>query len=505
MDIGSSSIPAEIVCEVVSYLTKVDIKHFRLVSKGFSAFGSQSLFESIYISPRSKDREAFRAVSKHPVLSRVVREVVFDSTYITIPGEEELLPVNKANYTRFLLGDHGGHMSPGGTRSAKYTKAAIHRGFESFIQSHKEQERLAEYNDIDLTHELDRATRPDNFHWLLMDRKRHSEILQYLPNDLVCLVVGLPHMPGVKHFVISDNHYSQYSSSTQACQVLSLTVKNQGIPGIDEIIIDPRPWPRMTEEDLPADCNRSWFRGFTVLMQAASMIKMKTLESFIVTRNCGMGGLSHVMLQMSAPQLYHTKNAFGNVKDIQLKISTRSLDEMYWQETVEYGGLAQILGAATHLEKLDLSLDLMIADDDDAISFGALISNHKWPKLHSITLSEMILKSDECGFLDFFNRHRRSLHTMRLKNVLIGSNDDAVGLTPGNWGNTFFGMASGELNLTNMTLENSLSKYSREAYFHSCEASKVYQFLLAGGNIQWNFEPRCVHMTHSFWDPECSC
>lgn len=510
MDLGFCYIPAEVAVEIIAYLPNKDLKNVRLVSKRFNAFGSQFLFQSMYISGQRKDREAFTAVSKHPDFSQSVREVVYDSTNITFLEEEEHVVFNKTNYTRFLLGCHE---YPPGTNS-KYTKAAIHRGFKSFTQHYEEQRKLAEYGEVDSTHWMQFGRLPENFDSLIMDPTRQSEILRYLPDDLVCLVAALPRMPRVKRFVISDNRYSQDVKHAQvhSCrtwsgipQELTLTIKHKGIRGIDEVIIDPRPWPSLVEEYPPTDCDRSWFRGFGVLMQAASMTNMSTLESFTVKRDCGMSGLSHAIFQMSSRELYHTKNAFSNLKEIQLKINTGFLDGMHWPETVEFGGLAQILGNITHLEKLDLRLDLVVsAEDDDAISFGELVGSHKWPNLHSITLSNMILKSDGYGFLEFFNRHRRTIRTMRLKQVLIQPTDplaepDKSELSPGNWSNIFISMASGELNLTNLTLQSGLSRHSRLTYFHSCDAEKVYSFLRAGGNLQWNFQPRCRHMKHPFW------
>lgn len=511
MDIGTPYLPPEVVCEVIGFLPKKDIKNVRLASKGLSVLGAHRLFQSVYISTKRKDMESFTSVSKHPVFSKMVKEVVYDSTNITFLEGEDHVSFNKTNYTRFLIGCDS---SPRVKRSTTYTKAAVQRGFMSFLQNYEDQRQLAQYDADDLTHWKDVGSLPAGFQSHLMDPTCWSKLVEYLAPDLVCLIYGLPLLSRVKHFVISDNRYSQnVRHNTRACwhyedgaHERTLSIKNKGIRGIDEVIIDPRPWPSLVEEWPPIDCDRSWYRGFFVLMQAASMINMATLESFKVKRDCGMSGLSQAILNMSPRELFHTSNSFSTLKVIQLKLHTGYLNGKRWANTVTLGSLSQILGAATRLEKLDLRLDLVITDDeDDSISFEALIGSHKWPNLHSITLSNMVLKPDPNGFIEFFNRHRESLHTLRLKQVMIqpadplADPDPNVQPSPGNWRDTFVSMADGQLNLTNLTLQAGLSRHSRLTYFHSCNPATVLAFLRDGGQSEWGIQPRCVHMKHRFW------
>ena len=243
-----------------------------------------------------------------------------------------------------------------------------------------------------MTRHGDDLSRPANFCSLLIDPKSHQDVLRFLPDDLVRLVRGLPRMPRVKRFKITDFRYSKNKSYPEDNPIgghmthrsLSVSVKNKGVRGFDVVILNPRSWPSGNE---PADnfgCDRSWYRAFFVLTQAASMTNMQMLKSFHVDTEDVMSGLSHVVFSMSQRELYHAMNAFSNLTIIQLKIRTTHSDGMYWEDTMARGDLARILGASKHLKVLDLEIDKI---NPQPGHFENIIGNHTWPKLRKFKLA----------------------------------------------------------------------------------------------------------------------
>lgn len=519
MDIAKY-LPTEIIVNILWWLPTKDIKNVRLVSKFFNDVAAQFVFETLYISTKLKDREIFTAVSEHPLLSSVVREVVFDAANITLEDRGDRLALNRESYTRFL--EKRWEDINFTSASVEYcTKAALYRGYRSFLKDYYDQSRLASYNGDDLTRNSDILSRPADFSSLLMDQKNHGDLVKYLPDDLVRLVHGLPRMPRVRRFKITDCRYSntvkyreQWYSEYRNVDIMRLSVfiKNPGCRGIDEVILNPRPWPSTTEQG--EALNRSWYRGFFVLVQAASMTNMTTLESFKVERDCIKSGLSHAVFSMSPRELFHTMNAFRNLRIIQLKIQTATFEGNGWDTTIARGDLAQIFGAAKHLEILDLRIDEV---NTNPVYFANFLGTHTWPKLVKFTLASVKFKLDRNGFLDFFERHRFTLRSLWLEEVRIETSEQTanVGLEMeelkyevkrekelsnrwSSWNEILSAMASGPIALTNITFfQNNFGPRPAGWVFHSCDAATVYDFLHSGGLNR----PRvpCQHTAQSFW------
>lgn len=526
MDFGSSYLPTETVDNILRCLSVKDNKNVRLVSKGFSVIASPVPFESLYISTRLKDREIFTAVSEHPLLSQLVREVIYDSTNIAFAEGVERFALNRASYTRFLSGRPHFNSSTGSI-SVRHSKAAIHRGFEIFLQHFFEQNKMASYTGDDMAHNGTLPT-PANFSSLVMDQKSHHDVVRYLPDDLVRLIHGLPRMPGVRRFKITDCRYSQKfkprertnAAGSNIAIKMSVSINNEGVRGIDEVILNPRPWMSRKEQGERLGCRPSWYRGFLVLAQAASMTNMGTLNSFKVERDCKMGGLSHVVFGMTQRELYHTTNAFSNLTTIQLKIQTGDLHGKIWEETMRRGDLARILGAAKHLEILDLRMDVVNANP---VHFAEIIGTHSWPRLRKVTLATMMLAADGNGFLEFFERHRYTLHSLWLEEILIVTLEQAHRLYSrdgkvygidyaterktepldrwSSWDKILRAMAFDALALTNITyFENNFGTHPIGWVFHSCNPATVFGFLRSGGMNRPTVP--CQHRERSFWFEE---
>ena len=73
-------LPHELKVAVLAHLEKRDLRTVRLVSKEWSALATRPLFDRVYISCRAPDLEVFRNITRHPVISTGVRELVYDGS-----------------------------------------------------------------------------------------------------------------------------------------------------------------------------------------------------------------------------------------------------------------------------------------------------------------------------------------------------------------------------------------------------------------------------------------
>ena len=78
-------LPNELLLQILSHLNRSDLKNARLVSRTWSLYSSEYLFDTIYASTQKEDLTVFNAVAQHPVLSKCVRTldygtVTFDKT-----------------------------------------------------------------------------------------------------------------------------------------------------------------------------------------------------------------------------------------------------------------------------------------------------------------------------------------------------------------------------------------------------------------------------------------
>ena len=72
-------LPNEVILNILSCLSKKDLKQVRLVCRLWAALGAKSLFDTIYVSPREIDMSVFEAITQHPTLRNTPRHLVYDS------------------------------------------------------------------------------------------------------------------------------------------------------------------------------------------------------------------------------------------------------------------------------------------------------------------------------------------------------------------------------------------------------------------------------------------
>lgn len=96
-------LPNEIVLMVIDYLPQPCRKRMRLVCRTWAALGANGLIDRVYISPFEKDLDVFDAITRHPVFSRAIKHLVYDSAQFASDIETD------ADYFRALCDCTGNH------------------------------------------------------------------------------------------------------------------------------------------------------------------------------------------------------------------------------------------------------------------------------------------------------------------------------------------------------------------------------------------------------------
>ena len=81
-------LPLELKRIVADFLRKSDLKNLRLVSRKWHAMTTPLLFDRVYVSPRNKDIQVFSHITKHPLLSRSIKQMVCDVSTVSEASHE---------------------------------------------------------------------------------------------------------------------------------------------------------------------------------------------------------------------------------------------------------------------------------------------------------------------------------------------------------------------------------------------------------------------------------
>ena len=72
-------LPNEIILHILKSLEKCDLKSARLVSKTWTAFAAEFLFDQVYVSVHPENLEVFEAITQHALLNRCVKTLIYDA------------------------------------------------------------------------------------------------------------------------------------------------------------------------------------------------------------------------------------------------------------------------------------------------------------------------------------------------------------------------------------------------------------------------------------------
>ena len=400
-------VPAEILLYIFRLFSIRDVQSLRLVSKAFESVASLFLISSLWISPDSRDHEKLLAISQHSVFSQTIEEICYDASQSLEKDPIDGRPLSRAQYIRRFSGTW-----PEKTLGLKMSKDAASRGYQVYKRRLEEEKAAATHSNHDSP----------------------------FSSDLATLLMALPRMHRVKRFVISDQRYSRMDPTATNTFLtawnFSCRIEHHGVQGSEAIVLKPRCWVS-NDEDYPPFQDRQAHRGFPVMMQAASIVNLTSLESFSVDRHSEASGLSYEVFDMSASELQHTLRAFRYLKTLSLKINSIAAPIVFgaparadpqWADMIRRGTLAQLCSAAPGLESLEIQFDGDSPLEDEyvcsnkGLSLTDLFSDFTWPKLTwpkltSLTLGWMIIPASD--LLHFLHRHRTTLRRLCLNGLSV--------------------------------------------------------------------------------------
>lgn len=426
----------EILENVAGRLPLEDIQRMRLTCSAFADVASRYLIDSLWISPTSADQQKMLAVAQHPVICKTIVEIKYDASWSIPEDPETSVPFCEASYVRHFTGQ----WARAGQRFS-VSKAEAIRGYRRYKERKDEENSLATvYTGPNMTRYRDHGSLPEQFSMLLQQTESHSQVLKYLPSDLVTLITALPEMPMIRRFVVSDCRYSrthEYSTLYSAgldksdrYKDLNYAFNHRALDALGAYVLEPRPWIANAEVYAPMSC-RQVYRGFPVLMQAASMLEMNKLETFSIQRDSENSGLSCQLFDMSPSELHHSLRVFRHLRTLTLKLNEMVGPGTFqpgvsFDDVMRTGGLAQMCMAAQGLESLDVQLQGPCKEDvrDGFVpglvtvaSLNKLIGDSTWPKLTSVTLGWMMISKND--FLAFWNRQHHTIRRLTLIGVLL--------------------------------------------------------------------------------------
>lgn len=418
--------------------------NLRLVRKELYEPASRYLFERIWISPAQKDLDNFTEIAADPYLSTLVKELAYDATNATRNSPYPL------DWTEHLAYVETCMLIP------NLTKAAIERGYGKYRTRRQEEWDLRPYSKKHFT----KSRLPKDFEAMLEQPQNHQQVIPYLAGDLAALVSGIRSLVNLKSLIVSDDRYTSNSSRLRFKPTLSewnrvhpgvavnttfwkeftYRITDPNVRGKDTLLMDPLPWfdnrGSKSTKILPHH-----HRGLAVLLQAASMAGLNSIESLHIERGSDFSGLSYHVLNMSPTELHHAKRALQGLKKIELKFNSKSPSRKHpwvelpsWDVVLNKGLLPEALAACTQLEELSIMLDKTNCCTHDPATnehtcggfegpayqtvtiripqLKKLVGTHTWTALRSVTLGHMAV--DEGDLLNFLNRHAHTLRRLRM-------------------------------------------------------------------------------------------
>ncbi|KAI4172353.1 MAG: hypothetical protein LQ343_003612 [Gyalolechia ehrenbergii] len=487
MDLQGSFVPPEVLLTIIKLLPCEDIRSLRKVCTILNAYSTPYAIRRIYLSAHWRDRENMTRISQHPVLSRFIEEIVYDSTNC----EEHLtdLDAYKDLFGAGTLRQQDGQ---------SYTEMSVIRGHAFYHGICSEQASLREYRGPHLTRPMDDSVRPPNFEAMLYSPHFFSQVMEYLPDDLVRLVRALPRMPRVSQITLSD---CRWTTHPDRCQILqdwkdslgrpsTFSIHNKGRRGLEAAVLNPRPWPEITEEFNPA-FDRDWYRGFRVITQALAMTRNHGVTHLGIERDGFASGLSWTMLQLSPPETVMLSSAFRNLKVIVLKIDTTSPPNN-GQFANGNPCLAAALASAHSLEHLTIHFDRQDYFGEPYVtSFDGLVGYRYWPHLQSVSFANIVFPKRDV--LLFLARHRFKLEALVLDRVFLATSrpNESERDNTYQWKDIFRFMASRMLALQSLTVYTDPAYDWTNPRFHACNAKDVQKLLESGGE-----DPPSVSCSH---------
>lgn len=359
-------LPDELLHMVLLELPKGDLKAARLVCSRFSEVGACLLFKRIYFAPRKNVMEDLESVATHPVFSKSIKELVYDTRL----------------FSSYMFHERTGDGCDGNCdlyRECRWTdREELLRWYPEKIHSGNSIEQIAKrYNDFNTQQESIFC---------------HHE-------DYEVLLRGFKRLPNLTRLELIDHFVSPSSGTTKHEWYQQRTRAEFGE------LISPHGWGA----EWSADFRDQWnFGGVTALYRALDKAHVR-LTTISVSPESGC--LPPQML--SVPQDFSA--AFGS------RITTLKL-RLVWapgSSGLYSPGEESITCCRHFLEWTPLLEHLEIAGyrNHGMISWHDYFRGISWPRLKYLELKTLYATHDDLK--DFFRSHKASLRMLKMSSVCL--------------------------------------------------------------------------------------
>ena len=418
--LGSSNtsipyLPLEIKGLVAKCLPKSDLKNLRYASKEWHAMATPLLFDKVYISLQDADLQVFASITKHPVLSGCIKDLIYDvSHFPELPIEE---------YFEMLCYDlQEIATSPSRKIPFKGPHRRLNKLVNALVRGKRSQKSLFskysndEYIQDGFSKWLEAAARERQFR----KGRNRSEYVANISSGLRRLsnlqfVRMESDMWDKLDLDILDTDYQKYPNHTPKAPLTRSPLRRSWVP-----------WYLRPER--PEDAGFKHLSWMMFMLSVTNRhIKQFQCDTYLHE------GLRPMDFAYDITESYprHMAAAFSQLQSLNLMITPRKHDI---ENSKALGFLPQLLEQLTGLR--DLSLRLItdrcirkrlrfskIPLDDTCYNYSQVFPNSgKWPHLESLYLSGLTI--DRLDFVFFIFHQLPRLHSLWL---------DRIDLTGGTW------------------------------------------------------------------------
>lgn len=424
VSVRAHDVPNEILSLIFSHLHKEDLKSIRLVCKLWTWLPVRLLFDRVYISPHSVNIKVFKSIAAHPVISRCIKELVYDVSHFNADFTRSYyfgaLSCQLHTWCSHLPG-RGFRFETVDEQLNEVLEFAIYRLFKTQGHDNTNREELSNYHFVDRGHRayLDSARQQQEYH-------ESGELLAVL-----CL--GLKKLPALDAVSFSGL-WTQYLTDRKFDPATLRPIHLSGSPLA-------RTWNPLFLEPSVIMCRQDPAHNhFSTVIRGLSLSQTKIsgfessewLKLYQPTFN--------TKALMSPSLLHHTVNALSQVQ----RFSLVQITSEHKIDTQPIDALPVILRSMTELKYLSLNLCKCSDADNTLFTLAEIFGSHRvWPHLASLYLASFA--ADEANLIAFLV----SLSALRL----LGLRD--VELTDGNWASAFAQFRR-SLRLRELTLEGPL-------------------------------------------------
>lgn len=366
-----TNVPGEVWIQVFGYLSKRDLKAIRLCGSHYlGSLASSLLFTTAYIAARKGVLNTFLALTTHPEFCKYVKEIVYDSSYIS----SQVLRRNKN----------------------QKCGSALAKLFE------EQKDIYARQLQDTLDKALKSLSNVTTVHYADMSR------VALLPGDHDCSTwEHLDYQEGpLIHRIESQ---SRISLGSFRCRV------------------KPAVACRHHENNNKVKMKHGGFVDLMRALSSSAAIEVSTLNLSNINHAAGIGGMSYwffssINAEITYPYLVPV---FSSLRKLDLALSsdwpTKFQQKRYPTSTtsahdnLDSVDLAKLLCSAKNLQEVKLAGECL----NYSLRLANVFSDHTWSKLRAVDL--MYFKGSENEMKEFVKRHLTSLEHLMVDHFILTS------------------------------------------------------------------------------------